>query len=222
MPKLAADGFLENAKSSLDLYFQSVDINLGRNYFVSEFLSMRPFFGVKVGLVDLEQKTRYECGGAVADRVFCGKTYRSIDQNFLKVTDESDYVGVGAELGVNTKWHLAKGFSFFANGMTALVYGYFDVDHKEEYSGDVDQRVDVDSNVHKMTPMVQLAAGLAYDIFFDCDRQHFGISLGYEGQYWWRVNQSVEVGACSALDFSKRWSEDMSMHGVTFSLRWDF
>lgn len=213
--------FAGKAKSSFDMDFQSVDFNLGRDFFVSEFLSLRPLFGVKVGLIDLEQKTQYSCGEERDDKNFCGVNFVSLDNNFIKITEESDYVGVGPEFGIETKWHLAKGFSFFANTMGALLYGYFDVDHKEFFSGDDMRRIDLDANTHKMTPTAQIHAGLAYDIFFDCDRQHFGISLGYDGQYWWRVNQMIKIDDSAPLKY-ERWSEDMSMHGVTLDLRWDF
>lgn len=207
-----------NAKSSFDLDFQSVDLNIGRNYFISQFLSMRPFFGVKIGFIDLEQRTTYSCNSNTSQ--LCGITFVGLDGNFIKITEDSDFSGAGLEMGLNTKWHLAKGFSFFANAMGALTYGYFDVDYKERY-GETDRRATLSGSTHRVVPTAQLHAGVAYDIFFDCDSQHIGFSLGYDTQYWWRVNQMLQMQQAGPSRYN-RYSEDVGMYGVTFEARWDF
>ena len=208
------------AKSQLDFEFDSIDLTLGRNYFVSKMLSMRPFFGAKTAWLDLEQTTRY-CGGSEPDFTFCGANLRFLGPNTIRVKETSDFWGLGPEMGVNTKWHLAKGFSFFADAVGALLYGFFDVDHSEKFSSNGDARIKLSGNVHKMVPTAQIRAGVAYDIFFDCDRQHFGISFGFDGQYWWRTNQMLKIDDAAPLKY-ERWSEDTSMHGATLDFRWDF
>lgn len=207
------------AKSQFDLNFQSVDLTIGRNYFVSQFLSLRPSFGLKAAFIDLEQQTVYSCGDDTT--TFCGVDFNSFGVNNLKLREDSDFKGVGPEIGVNTKWHLAKGFSFFANAVGALTYGFFDVDYRERYSGDESHQIKLSANTHKMVPHAQIHAGVAYDLFFDCDAQHIGFSLGFDGQYWWRANQMVKIDDMAPLKY-ERWSEDLSMHGVTFEVRWDF
>ena len=211
--------FASRAKSQFDFDFDSIDLNLGRNYFLSKYLSMRPFFGAKTAWIDLEQVTRY-CGGS-GNVVFCGLPINALGPNTVKINESSDFWGIGPEVGFNGKWHLAKGFSFFADGLGALLYGYFDVDHKEKLSNIGSRRIKLSGNTHKMVPTAQIFAGVSYDIFFDCDRQHFGFRVGYDGQYWWRANQMLKIDDAAPLKY-ERWSEDVSMHGLTVDFRWDF
>ena len=206
------------AKAQFDFDFNSIDLNLGRNYFVSHYLSFRPFFGAKTAWIDLQQTTRY-CGGHSGS--FCGVPVLALGPNTLKIKEDSDFWGIGPEVGFNSKWHLAKGFSFFADTIGALLYGFFDVDHKEKYTAIDNTRIKLSGNVHKMIPTAQIFAGVAYDIFFDCDRQHFGFRVGYDGQYWWRANQMLKIDDAAPLKY-ERWSEDVSMHGLTVDFRWDF
>ena len=209
------------AKSFFNFDFDSIDIQLGRNYFVSAKLSTRPFFGAKTAWIDLEQKTRF-CGGNPAnDTTFCGNPTSALGPNTYKIRENSDFWGLGPELGVNTKWFLAKGFSFFFDTTGALLYGYFDVDHKESHSLVGDRKIKLSGNVHKMVPTVQMTGGVAYDLFFDDDKMHIGFSFGYDGQYWWRANQMLKIDDTGPLKY-ERWSEDLSMHGLTLRGRWDF
>ncbi len=206
------------AKSQFDFDFDNIDLTMGRSYFVSKNLSFRPFFGGKTSWIDLEQVTRY-CGSDT-DTTFCGVDFQGLGVNTLKINESSNFLGIGPQVGFDGKWHLAKGFSLFANANGALLYGFFDVDHKEKYTGN-GSRIKLSGNVHKMVPSTRIFAGVAYDIFFDCDRQHFGISFGYDAQYYWRANQMLKIDDSAPLKY-ERWSEDVSMHGVTFRLRWDF
>ncbi|MCP5509432.1 MAG: MOMP family protein [Chlamydiales bacterium] len=211
--------FAQSAKSQFDFDFDSIDLNLGRNYFVSKYLSFRPFFGVKTAWIDLDQETRF-CGGS-GSTTFCGLDVAGLGPNSVKINEDSDFWGIGPEVGMNGKWHLAKGFSFFADALGALLYGYFDVDHREKFTGTPYPRIKLSGNVHKMVPTAQLFAGVGYDVFFDCDKQHFGVRVGYDCQYWWRANQMLKIDDAAPLKY-ERWSEDVSMHGVTVDFRWDF
>lgn len=209
------------AKSQYQIEFDSVDVQLGRNYFLSKMLSMRPFWGAKIAWIDLDQVTRY-CGSTgVTPGPFCGVNVVALGPNTIKISEDSNFKGVGPEVGFNSKWFLAKGFSFFADGLGALLYGFFDVDHKESYSLISDRRIRLSANTHKMIPTVQIFSGVSYDIFFNDDKEHIGFRIGYDGQYWWRANQMLKIDDASPLKY-ERWTEDFSMHGATFEFRWDF
>ena len=208
-------------KSQYDIDFDSVDVQLGRNYFLSRDLSLRPFWGAKIAWIDLNQVTKY-CGTTgVTQPMFCGVDIIPLGPNTYKISEDSDFKGVGPEIGLNSKWFLARGFSFFADTLGALLYGFFDVDHKESFSLNGSQRLKLAANTHKMVPTVQIFSGIAYDIFFDCDRQHMSFRIGYDGQYWWRINQMLKIDDAAPLKY-ERWSEDYAMHGLTVSGRWDF
>ena len=182
---------------------------------------MRPAFGIKASFIDLKQVTRY-CGGSDDhDDVFCDVQMISLGADTLSIRETSDFAGAGPEVCLQSRWFLGKGFSFFAEALGSLLYGYFDVDRNEKLNSNDASRVNLSANTHRLVPMTQLQSGVAYDIFFDDDHQHIGFRLGYDMQYYWRVNQMVEIYNPSALRMD-RYSEDFSLHGLLFDIRWDF
>ncbi|MCP5492298.1 MAG: MOMP family protein [Chlamydiales bacterium] len=209
------------AKSKYNIEYNTVDLQMGRSYFLSSTLSMRPSFGIKAAFIDLKQATRY-CGGSDDhDDVFCDVQMISLGSDVLSIRETSDFSGIGPEVSMQSKWFLGKGFSFFAEALGALLYGYFDVDRNEKLNSNDTSRIDLSANTHRLVPMAQLQSGVAYDIFFDDDHQHIGFRFGYDVQYYWRINQMIEIYNPSTLRMD-RYSEDFSLHGLLFDIRWDF
>ena len=63
--------------------------------------------------------------------------------------------------------------------------------------------------------------GLRFDKYIHNNKQHLGIGLGFEANYWWRQNQMIKIDDAAVLKY-ERYSEDVSMHGITLDLKWDF
>lgn len=198
-----------SAKSMYDFDYQSLDLELGRNYFISSCLSFRPHFGLKSAWIDQSQITRYTDG--------------DLATNTVHVKDDCDFWGLGPRTGVDSKWHLGHGFSLFNNIAVAVLYGHFDVDHKERSSDNTDtHRIRLHANLHAFSSTLQNTLGLAYDTYIHDNQQHFGISLGYESEYWWRQNQMLNIDQTPDFFQFDHMSEDVSMHGITLNLKWDF
>jgi hypothetical protein len=206
--------FCGSAKSQYDFDYQSVDLELGRAYFVSRTLSFRPHWGLKSAWIDQQQITRYTGGTANDNNLGLGV-------NTVHVKDDCDFWGLGPRVGVDSKWYLGCGFSIFGNVAGALLFGHFDVNHKERYSLLQDNRVKMSANRHAFSPNVQMQLGLRYDTYVHCGKQHIGVGLGYEANYWWRQNQMLKIDDAQVLKY-ERYSEDVSMHGLTLDIKWDF
>jgi hypothetical protein len=69
--------------------------------------------------------------------------------------------------------------------------------------------------------MVQIVAGLAWDRNFNRERWHFGLSAGFEAQYWWGQNQTEQF---TDADFPIyiREKGDLAFYGLTLRARVDF
>jgi len=212
--------FCTSAKSQFAFTFQSVDLELGRAYFVSGNLSFRPHWGVETAWFDLKQTVRYTGGTAVANNVGNGNNL-GLGLNTVHVKDNSDFWGLGPRAGVQSQWHLGYGFSIFGNVAGALLFGYFDVDHRERFTGDANNRVNLHANRHAFSPAVQYQLGLRYDQYLHNNKQHIGIGLGFEGQYWWRMNQMLKIDDEAVLKY-ERYSEDVNMYGLTLDIKFDF
>jgi hypothetical protein len=216
--------YCTSAKSQYDFDYQAVDLDLGRAYFLSEKFSVRPYAGLKSAWLDQEQITRYN-GGEPSNNLY------GVGANTVHVTEDCDFWGLGPRAGLDAKWHLGYGVSIFSNVAAALLYGYFDVDHRERYSETKDKsRIRLHANKHAFSPTVQFQLGLRYDAYVHDNKQHIGIGLGFEAQYWWRQNQMLKInddllqrtedeGALVKYD---RYSEDVTMYGVTLDFKWDF
>ena len=60
--------FATRAKSMYNLDYQTVDVELGRDYYVSSTLSLRPFWGLKTAWIDQEQRTQYVGGSPTVNQ----------------------------------------------------------------------------------------------------------------------------------------------------------
>lgn len=206
--------FCSSAKSQYDFDYSALDLEIGRAYFVSGDLSFRPHWGLKSAWFDQEQVTRYTGGDANESNLGLGV-------NTVHIKDDCDFWGLGPRVGVDSKWYLGCGFSIFGNVAGALLFGHFDVDHKEHYSPYQNNRIKLNANRHAFSPTVQMQLGLHYDKYIHDNKQHIGIGLGFEANYWWRQNQMIKIDDATVLKY-ERYSEDVSMHGLTIDFKWDF
>ncbi len=203
--------FLQNctsAKAQYDFDYQAIDLDLGRSYFVSESLSFRPNCGIKTAWIDQEQTVRYTGG-------------THLGGNTVQVKDLCDFWGLGPKAGVDSKWYLGNGFSIFGNLTAGLLFGKFDVDHKQTLSYTPEGDVKLSANRHAFSPTAQFQLGLRYERYLNNNAQHIGIGLGYEGQYWWRQNQMLVADHGFPASHT-RFSDDASMYGLTLDFKWDF
>jgi len=206
--------FCESAKSQYDLDYNALDLELGRAYFVSGKLSFRPHWGLKTAWIDQEQITRYTGGTRVGDDLGLGVST-------VHIKGDCDFWGLGPRAGVESKWHLGYGFSIFGNIAGGLLFGYYDVDHRERWTGNEDNTIRLHANRHAFSPTVQFQLGLRFDKYVHNNRQHIGVGLGFEAEYWWRQNQMLKIDDAAVLKY-ERYSEDLSFHGLTLDIRFDF
>ncbi len=193
-------------KSSFSMTMNTLDLSVGRDYFVSQYLSLRPNFGLLSAWFDLEQDTSYTAG--------------VLGINSVYVNDESNFWGLGPDFGVDTNWFIGQGFSVFANGTTALLYGRFNVEHKENYSATTTATMNINGDIHKIAPMFGLALGIAYEMYLDNNKQHLALSLGYNVDYYFNLNQMI-VDAGTDYQVVRN-NGNLGMQGVTFDLTWSF
>lgn len=210
--------YCSSAKSQYDFDYSAIDLELGRAYFISGKLSFRPHWGLKTAWFDQEQVVRY--AGGIVDAATPNEL--GLEGNTVHIKDDCDFWGLGPRVGIDSKWYLGYGFSLFGNVAGALLFGHFDVEHKERYSANADSRIKLSANRHAFSPTAQMQLGLRYDKCIHDNTQHIGVGLGFEGQYWWRQNQMLKIDDAHRVLKCERYSEDVSMHGLTLEIQWDF
>lgn len=198
---------LHSAHVHWDLDFSYMDLELGRSYFPSRYLYLRPHTGLRWAIINQHVKVQYEADPAVPPATNSRNTFRN------------NFNGVGLVGGLDSKWFFNRCWSFYADAAAALLYGRFHVKNNERVtsqSGAVTQETHFNAHVKRIVPAAQINFGIGYETNFAKDRYHVGLKLGYELQYWWRQNQLLHF--LSVADFIpafKRNSFNLGLNGVT-------
>jgi hypothetical protein len=198
------------------IHYSMLDWELGRWFYVSKHLSLRPHIGVK--------------GGWISQKVQRSFTK---PQLFYKSKVENEFWGVGPCGGVNTTWVLGSinthHFSLFGDFAGALMYGHFDVENEEEFTsiatGEETSEFEPSKlNRNLAVPMLQAILGFSWDTGYNRDRCHFGLRVGYEFQYWFRQNQMLAnefFGAVHSASYNRA-HDDLAFQGLTIDFKFDF
>jgi hypothetical protein len=196
------------ARAHVKNSYDNLYLDLGREFYVSKCLSIRPSIGVEAAWINLKSCVKFT-GGTQSSFNFY-ETVGGFDCNTLCWNVRSKFTGVGPRAAMNTKWHLCEGFSIYGNANAALLFSYLQHSAKGTYSGKPNNQENLISNFHALSPTAKFELGIMYDAYIMCDTQHVGISLGYENQYYWDIayiyNQTRSLG----------------LYGVTLKLQWDF
>lgn len=215
------------AKSHIDVDYNNVDFELARSYFLSSKLSFRPHIGVKSAWIDINQRIFYTASSQINTLVHDG----GLD---FKTTESVRFWGLGPRAGLDSKWYLGYNFHIFGDVAASVLYGYFKDNHSEYFprSHDPDlphgKVVKLKHKFHRYVPFAQMFLGLGWENHINNDKQHLGIKLGYEVQYYWRVNQAHQIeDNTNASDGSfrlqsEKQSEDIMFYGITGEFRLDF
>lgn len=196
------------ATSQYGLDYDRIDLELGREYYNSYNLSFRPHIGLATTWINQKQTTRYTAG--------------ELGINTVQVKDKCDFWGLGPRMGLNSKWYLTSGFSLFGNASASLFYGLFQVQHKNWYTALVNNKVFLRENTHKFSPTAQIQLGLSYDQYLNNNHQHIFVTLGYECQYFWFMNQSLTFNYDYGYNDYLSQNSNLSFNGITLHIKLDF
>ncbi|MDN3506071.1 MAG: Lpg1974 family pore-forming outer membrane protein [Simkaniaceae bacterium] len=178
------------ANWKVDLNF--VDFELGRAYWTSKRMSLRPFIGLRFLSIkqdyDLEHK-----GGSWSPRI------DPVQDPFTgEVSLNNDYRGVGLHSGIDSIWHFDCGWGLYGNLAANVVYGCFDISHKENIRLAVSpytktEILDAKSHFRASRAIIDLALGIQWSALI-CDCQ-YGIlaRLGWESHLFLHQNQMWRV-----------------------------
>lgn len=190
------------------IHFNVLDWELGRNFWVSKALSLRPFVGLKGGWIHQSIHSRWHNPNRTGAEFF--KTgIENLKNNFW---------GVGPSAGLNTKWDLLvrenHSFHLFGDLSGAIMWGHWSF--RDVYKNDIQQKVTSKlSHINGGSTMLRTILGLGWDANFNRDRFRFSTRLGYEMQFWLDQLQfySFDTG---------RLSNALTLQGGTLEFRFDF
>lgn len=214
--------YCTRGKSQFDFVLNSLDLEMGRYYYVSEHFALRPQIGAKAAWIKLEQTIRFTGGASGA-----ADSPTGLDVNTVRVKGRNELFGLGLRAGAYTNWHICNNFSIFGNIVAALLYGNFDVIHKNDYSRlKCLNTIKLSDKFHAFIPNLEFQLGVQFDKYCNEDKNHVRVQLNLDTQYFWRVNQMLRANQILSLGSPvanySHISEDLGIYGVTASVRLDF
>jgi len=198
----------ENGSIHWSIHYNIFDWELGRSFWVSNALSLRPFIGLKGGWIHQSIHSKWRHPNVIAPLYF-NEGAENLKNNFW---------GIGPSAGLNTQWNVLSVRNhrlwLYGDLSGAIMYGHWTL--SDAYHNDIDQIVIAElSDLNSGATMVRTGFGLGWDIALSKGRYQLTAQLGWEMQFWFDQLQyySFDDG---------RLDNALTFQGGTFELRFDF
>jgi hypothetical protein len=183
--------------------FNMFDWDLGRGFWISKKLSMRPFIGLKGGFIDQFIYTNWQ------NPTLLIASTENLKQNFW---------GLGPRGGITSKWVLGNVskyyFSLFEDFAVGFLWGHWKF--KDHLYDNLLTNVRIrTANRNFGALMFQSLIGLQLDFNFRQNFSHFTFKLGYEIQDWFNAYQLFD-------DDTGGHNNDLILQGLNLNLRLDY
>lgn len=207
-------GFAEltEAFSRWDFHLNVLDVELGRSYYLSRYVILRPFGGLKWTWQDQDWAVDYSANEL---------TLQGSPSNpgFVHMRQDMDLWGVGVRTGLNSQWNLAEHWSIFANGAVAAVWTDYDVDRIDTARLNTQTTATTilknGADDYYVRGVLEFQLGIRAEWWFSDEDYHFSIAAAYEQQVWLSQGNYIYL-----IDYNG--GGDLSLHGLTVKFRFDF
>lgn len=213
-----AIGPVQSASADFCLHLNQLELILGREFYVSRALSLKPKFGVITAWIDQKYDINYDNSAGIG-----GGTQGS----FNDINNKCDFWGTGLKAGLNTQWELGWGFSIFGDGAFSILYGKFNLNHQSDLSTTVSGTpVSGNSTIKDKLRIARyiadLGLGLRWDYMFMDDRVHLGLSAGWKDHMYFGQNQFLATSNARYVGINETQNEDLTLQGFVLGARIDF
>jgi hypothetical protein len=195
-----------SANAKWSLHFNILDLEMGRSFWVGRHFSLRPFFGIRSSWIDQHFDIHYN--------------YTTTPRTKGRLRAESDFEGVGVRGGLDMRFALLSGWSFYSIASASMLYGFYDCDFHERWNS---LRVaSTRDGFHNAASSAQLALGVRWDTYLHRDRYHIGLYAGWEQNIWFGLNKMNHYFHNLSAGNLQQMNGDLTLSGGTFGVRFDF
>lgn len=224
-------GFARKASGKWNLYFNQIDLDLGREFFVSRWLTLRPHGGLRGDWLRQGILAKYKNFGELPSS---GREVPIPSENQVKVRYKDRWWGIGLESGIDTQWSLGGGWSIFCDLAAAILLGrhhlrLIDKDKPPATITDIStsfpkgKYAKIKQQIRRVAhPILDLALGLRWDWKFDDDRFHLGLQAGWENHVYFSQNQFMFIPNVRNRGAFYSNQGDMTFQGWTFGAQFEF
>ncbi len=177
----------QEAEATWTLHLNVLDVELGRNFWISKWLTLRPYVGMKFNWTEQHYNVGFETldNSSLNQNLQGSNVYSKMDQ---------DQWAVGLRTGLDTAWYMAKRWSIFGELALNGMLNDFDVSRKDRIhrvDGISYTQAHVDRHAHYVSAILEWALGLRFETTFHSDDYMFMLQAGWEEQIWFGQNQFV-------------------------------
>jgi hypothetical protein len=202
-------GAVTTATSHWHVNLDQIDLELGREFYVGNFVTVRPFVGARSDWI--LQKFNVDLIGHMIP------TNLEIEQ-LAKLRNR--FWGFGFVAGFDTNWMLGSGFSLYGDADMSILMGFFDIDQKGTQN---DVKIwNQAKSFRKGTAILDLGLGLKWSQLFCKDRFGIAFKLGYEYHLHFNQNQFIRSDGSILLELFSTIQGDLTYQGVIGGLEFDF
>ena len=166
----------QSASIDWTIHFNLFDWELGRNFWVSKALAIRPFLGLKSGWITQSIHSTWNNPNLTAPHYF----------NVGVENIKNNFACVGPEIGINTLWNLyshQNQFYLFGDFSGAILWGHWSF--SDVYQNTLPQEIVVHNHtINSGCSMIRTFVGFGWDVPFNKNLYLFSLKLGYEMQFW--------------------------------------
>ncbi len=151
------------------LLYNCFDLELGRSFYITRALSLRPHWGIR--------------GASLYQEFGSSFLYSipTIGQPSQTMHGSCDWWGVGPCLGSLADWHLGLGLSLVGKAAASLLFGSIDASMETNLNA---PRHASDS-MNQLVPNLELFLGLQWETCLNRDKLFFSVNAGWEANCWW-------------------------------------
>ncbi|MBS0607093.1 MAG: autotransporter domain-containing protein [Parachlamydiales bacterium] len=171
------------AHAHWDMRFNALDLELGRNFYISRFLTLRPHFGFKFGWIDQDYHTKYH-------------NLEGENGTEYNIKMSQDFFGVGLRAGLDAVWYFTKHWGLYGDIAAAALWSDFDNHRKDSFATAFVPKYHTMRNHNSfftLTEVVEFGLGFRYDTTFFVGDYEFYLQAGWEEQIWFNQNQFYDL-----------------------------
>lgn len=188
------------------MHLNVLDWELGRDFWISRWLTLRPQFGMKFSWNPQKFSVTYNAldipGTLLGDN--------------LTMSNKLNQFGVGIRTGLDAAWFLGKQWCIFGEFAYTGLFNYFNVKRDDTASTALASTTQLNTKYksRSVTGVVELSLGLRFETTFWDDEYLLMFQAGWEEQMWLNQNQFFSIGDSAP--------KDLTFEGLTIKAGFDF
>ena len=176
-----------SASADWKLRFNVLDVELGRNFWISKRLTLRPFIGMKFSW----NRETYNISAA---NVGSAPVTSTLDIDF-----KLKQLGVGLRAGIDSAYYFSNHFSLFGDFALTGLWNSIKSSRTNTFQAssatDAFTNLNVKYHPNPVTAVLEMDLGLRFETIFSKGRYMYVLQAGWENQVWFDQGQFISTNA---------------------------